>query len=163
MVRRGKPEELDAILKIYAAARRFMAENGNPTQWGEGYPPEDMVEEDLRLGQLYAVCDQADTPHGVFVYLAEPDPSYAVIEGAWLNERPYGTIHRVASDGTMKGVLGQAVDYCAARCPNLRADTHRNNRPMQHLLEKYGFQRCGTIHLDQRDGDSLRIAYQREG
>lgn len=163
MVRGGKPEELDAILAIYAAARRFMAEHGNPTQWGKSYPPRDMVEEDLRLGRLYVVCDQAGVPHGAFVYLAEPDPSYTTIDGAWLNDRPYGTIHRVASDGAVKGVLAQAVDHCAAICPNLRADTHKNNLPMQHLLEKYGFQRCGTINLDQRDGDTLRIAYQREG
>lgn len=43
--------------------------------------------------------------------------------------------------------------------PNLRADTHRNNRTMRHLLEKSGFRYCGIIHV--ADG-SERLAYQLE-
>ena len=37
--------------------------------------------------------------------------SYQVIEdGAWLNDTlPYGTIHRIAGDGSVKGLLGKAV------------------------------------------------------
>ena len=27
----------DAIMAIYASARKYMAANGNPTQWGNGY------------------------------------------------------------------------------------------------------------------------------
>lgn len=38
----------------------------------------------------------------------------------------------------------------------LRADTHADNKVMQHLLEKNGFVRCGNITL--ADGTS-RIAY----
>lgn len=32
------------ILEIYAKARKFMKENGNPTQWEEGYPSREVVE-----------------------------------------------------------------------------------------------------------------------
>ena len=53
MVRPAKPDELGRILEIYAAARRYMAENGNPAQWGSSYPRRELLEEDLRRGQLY--------------------------------------------------------------------------------------------------------------
>ncbi len=32
-------------------------------------------------------------------------------------------------------------------CQSLRADTHADNKIMQHLLEKNGFTRCGVIHV----------------
>ena len=32
------------ILEIYEKARKFMKENGNPTQWEEGYPSREIVE-----------------------------------------------------------------------------------------------------------------------
>ena len=41
---------------------------------------------------------------------------------------------------------------------NLRVDTHRDNRVMQHLLLQHGFTYCGIIHL--ASGDE-RLAYQR--
>lgn len=41
---------------------------------------------------------------------------------------------------------------------SIRIDTHRDNKPMQHLLNKNGFRYCGIIYLE--DGDE-RLAYQR--
>ena len=85
------------------------------------------------------------------------DPTYAVIEnGAWLNDRPYGTIHRIGSDGKKSGVLRHAADFCLERTKDLRIDTHEDNKIMQALVESYGFKRCGIIHID--DG-TPRIAY----
>ena len=46
---------------------------------------------------------------------------------------------------------------CFERWPNLRVDTHRDNKVMQHILTKYGFQRCGIIYV--KNGTE-RIAYQ---
>ena len=66
MVRPAKPDELGRILEIYAAARRYMAENGNPAQWGSSYPRRELLEEDLRRGQLYVVTE-GDKIHGAFV------------------------------------------------------------------------------------------------
>lgn len=43
-------------------------------------------------------------------------------------------------------------------CQSLRADTHADNKIMQHLLEKNGFARCGIIHVE--DG-TPRVAYQK--
>ena len=48
--------------------------------------------------------------------------------------------------------------WCAERCDSLRADTHADNKIMQHILEKNGFARCGIIHV--ADG-TPRIAYQK--
>ena len=96
----------------------------------------------------------------VFAFVLGPDPTYAKIEdGQWLNDAlPYGTIHRLASAGKRPGVATDVINWCLEHCESLRADTHADNKIMQHLLEKNGFTRCGIIHV--ADG-TPRIAYQR--
>ena len=56
--------------------------------------------------------------------------------------------HRRAAQGGASG----------GKQKSLRADTHADNKIMQHLLEKNGFTRCGVIHV--ADG-SPRFAYQK--
>ena len=79
-------------------------------------------------------------------------------EGKWLEDSPYGTIHRLASDGQIKGIFAACVSFCQNICPHLRADTHHDNLTMQHLLVKNGFAQCGIIYIS--DG-SPRIAYEK--
>lgn len=158
MVRPAKPDELGRIQEIYAAARRYMAENGNPAQWGNDYPQRELLKEDLRRGQLYVVTENGEV-HGVFVLALGEEPTYAEMEnGAWEHDGPYGTIHRVASDG--RGVFAQCVEFCRGRMERLRIDTHEKNVTMRHLIEKHGFARRGIIHVE--DG-SPRIAYEYGG
>lgn len=157
MIRPATPADLPAILEVYQAARSFMAANGNPTQWGTTYPAPIVLEEDIRLCRLYV--DQVDgRVCGVFMFAMGDDPTYTYIEeGNWISSSPYGVIHRVASDGTTRGVLRRCLDFCRGQCPHLRIDTHADNRIMQSLLTSEGFVRCGIIYVE--DG-TPRIAYE---
>ena len=161
-VRPAAAKDLDRIMEIYAAARETMRKNGNPNQWGTDHPPRGMISEDIRIGRSYAVCSRQNGREqisGVFVLIIGEDPTYKVIEdGEWLNDEPYGTIHRIAGDGSAKGVLEAALVFAAGRIRNIRIDTHHDNTIMQHLLDKYGFTRCGIIYV--ADG-TPRIAYHR--
>lgn len=150
--------DLDELERIFAAARRIMRESGNPTQWAGGYPSRDLVLGDIERGECHVVEHQGRAV-GTFMFAIGDDPTYAVIHnGAWLDDGPYGVLHRVASDGTVRGVLPTALDFCGQRIDSLRIDTHEDNAIMQHILEREGFARCGIIHC--HDG-SPRIAYQR--
>lgn len=154
-IRNAKMEELSKIEKVYAYARSFMARNGNPSQWGTTHPLTSQLQEDIRLGNLYVVENESGI-HGVFAFILGDDPTYAYIEdGAWHWSEPYGTIHRVASDGS-GGIFSAVLEYCRGRISYLRIDTHQDNKPMQHVIEKHSFKRCGIIYV--ADG-SLRIAY----
>lgn len=157
MIRLATHADLPAISDIYAHARSFMAANGNPVQWGTTYPAPELLEEDVRLGRLFV--DTTDGRIcGVFMFALGDDPTYAYIEdGAWLDNSPYGTIHRVASDGTTPGTLKRCVAFCRKQCAHLRIDTHADNHIMQKCIAKEGFTRCGTIYVE--DG-SPRIAYE---
>lgn len=156
-IRPAASEDLPAILEIYRIARKFMAETGNGTQWGDAYPPADLVQSDIENGYLHVITKN-NVIHGVFAFLTGSEPNYLVIEnGAWISDTPYRAIHRVASDGTCKGIVSLCMDYCKARCSHLRIDTHENNHVMQHVLEKNGFRKCGIIHLAN---GSPRIGYE---
>ena len=150
-IRQALLEEIPEIMKIYEAARCFMAEHGNPTQWVNGYPSEE--------GELY-VCVSDEEIAGVFMFTKKPDITYReIFQGKWLNEKPYGTMHRMASSGIQKGVSSFCLDWCFKQCGNVRGDTHNDNYVMQKVFEKNGFKRCGIIYVE--DG-TPRIAYQRE-
>lgn len=158
-IQRAVEADIPRIREIYAEARRFMAANGNPTQWTDGYPREEQIRRDLKLEQLY-VCREDGRIVGVFCYFLGNEPDYReIFEGAWLQDSPYGVVHRIAVVTGSRGVGSDCLHYAFSRCGNLRIDTHRDNIPMQKLLAKNGFQRCGIIYLT-KDG-SERIAYQK--
>lgn len=158
MIRQALFSDLPQILSIYAHARRFMAEHGNPTQWGNTRPTETDISARIARNELF-VLEDSDGIHGVFAFILGEDPTYHVIEnGQWLSNAPYGTIHAVASDGSIHGFLTQVVAYCLQIIRHLRIDTHPDNLIMQHVITKNGFTKCGIIHV--ADG-SPRFAYER--
>lgn len=160
-VRRSKMEDLPAMLELYAQARIFMRENGNPNQWDESYPSRELLEKDISYGNSYVVEDDDKRLAATFAFIKGEDPTYYGIEdGAWLNQEPYGTIHRLAGNGTYHGIASGCIGWCKNQIRNLRADTHEDNKIMQHLLEKNGFVRCGIIHVAN---GTPRIAYQFVG
>ena len=157
MIRLATDQDLAAIMEIYAIAKKYMADNGNPTQWANTYPAHEMLENDICSKQLFVYVHN-NIVHGVFAFIIGPDKTYSYIEnGSWKNNDTYGTIHRIASDGVVTGVFRQCVDFCKEKILNLRIDTHKDNHTMRHLIEKNGFERCGIIYV--KNGTS-RIAYQ---
>lgn len=158
-VRPSLPADVPEIMRVIRAARAYMKATGNPTQWGDDRPPQSTIERDIAAGNSYVVTDPTGRVCGTFAFIVGADPTYLVIrDGAWLNDELYGTIHRIASDGTVPGVFAAALAACSARVPNVRIDTHENNGTMRHLVEKHGFTRCGIITID--DGTD-RLAYQK--
>ena len=154
----AKEADLPRILEIYDIAKAYMRANGNPNQWNGAYPDLETLRTDIEKQRLY-VYKKDGRIHGVFMLLLEEEPTYAYIEdGSWREETPYGTIHRLAGDGEVKGLFAKCVAFCESKVKYLRADTHFDNHTMQHLLEKNGFERRGIIYL--KNGDP-RIAYQK--
>ena len=51
----------------------------------------------------------------------------------------------------------KAFDFCRSNIDEVRIDTHRDNKTMQHVVTKHGFKRCGIIYLEN---GAPRIAYQ---
>ncbi len=157
-IRHAELSDLPKILQIYAEARQFMRHSGNPNQWGNDRPQESTLLEDIKQRQLY-LCVENREILGVFAYIPGVDPTYLVIEGGqWLNDDPYGVIHRIAVVRHHIGVATNCMQWAFSQCGNLRIDTHADNLPMQKALQKWGFTYCGIIYL--ANGDP-RMAFQK--
>ncbi len=157
-IRKASLADLPQIMKIYGYAREQMRKNGNPNQWGTSRPYEEEIIKDIEKGNSYVII-KYDKIQAVFAFIIGNDPTYEVIEGKWLNSEPYGTVHRVASGGEINGVMNIILDFCKEIQPNIKIDTHKDNKIMRHILEKAGFTECGIIYIS--DG-TPRIAYQRK-
>lgn len=163
IIRKSDIQDLPHMQEIYAYARSFMAEHGNPNQWGPtNWPPEALLRQDIRDGHSYVCLDEDGRVIGTFFFIFGEDiePTYRVIEdGAWLGDGPYGVVHRVASDGSRPGIGAFCINWAYGQCGHLRIDTHGDNVVMQNLLKKLGFTHCGTIHVEE--DNYPRLAYEK--
>ena len=64
-IRKAQPADLDRIMEIYRAAKLFMDRTGNPTQWVDGYPRRELVEQEIQQGVCH-LCIVDGKMEGVF-------------------------------------------------------------------------------------------------
>ena len=162
--RHATMSDLPRMRVIYQRARELMAANGNPTQWGSTFPRESVVIDDIKRQRMMLLVDTKDGKERILAQFAVclgEDPTYTHIDGAWLDNDSYVTIHRIATSGLARHAARDCIRWALTHYGNVRADTHPNNKAMQHILESNGFARCGLIQLIDRPTDTTRIAYQR--
>ena len=156
-IRKSKPEDLPRLMEIFAHARSFMVSTGNPDQWAEDYPGRELLLKDIGSSDSYVV-QAGRAVVATFVLRAGDDPTYRVIyDGEWPDDGPYATIHRIASDGSRKGILHLVMKFALERFSSIRIDTHRDNRVMRAAILREGFRYCGIIRCWN---GTERLAYQ---
>ena len=181
IIREARPTDIPEVMKVMDAAKKIMRQSGNMHQWGEGYPSEAVIMADIERKGGFVIEDDDDDGErpssskivGYFAFLQSPEPTYArIYEGKWLDdERPYHVVHRIASLPDAHGIFCSIMDFCFSHDPNIRIDTHRDNRIMQHNIAKHGFTYCGIIYLASSDAPDRmspdtkrtqeRLAYQK--
>lgn len=162
IIRKSQITDLPKIMQIYECARQFMAENGNPTQWGnDKYPSINLVKQDIESETSY-VCEENGDIVGTFFFDFGKDiePTYEIIEeGNWKNNSAYSVIHRLASNFTIKGIGKKCFEWAYKQSNgHIRVDTHKDNKPLQNLLKKLGYKYCGIIFVRNK---SPRLAYEK--
>ncbi len=146
-------------LELFDIARSVMRNTGNMEQWTNGYPSREVIEDDIVAGNSYVCLDDEGEMVATFCFWQGKDDTYDYIEnGKWLNDKPYGVVHRLAGSGKIKGIGSYCLQWCFDRCFNIRVDTHRDNWVMQSVLRKNGFTECGIIYL--KNG-APRVAFQK--
>lgn len=153
------PDDAERILEVFAAAKAIMVADVNTKQWINGYPSLEAVSADIERNGGFVVEDDGRIV-AYFAFLPSPEPTYATIyDGKWVDDTlPYHVVHRIASFPEAHGIFQSAMEFCFAHDRNIRIDTHRDNRIIQHNILKHGFQNCGIILL--ANGDE-RLAYQK--
>lgn len=158
-IRKTTMDDLDKVCRIYKGAQEFMRSGGNPEQWGNVHPPRELIVSDVHAGKSYVCVDeQSGEIVAVFYFAIEVDKTYAKIDGQWLDDEPYGVIHRIARSRTGKGAGSFCLEWCYEQHNNIRIDTHKSNEQMINLLKRLEYSYCGIIWIE--NGDE-RLAFQK--
>ena len=102
----AEPEQVDAMVAITEQARANMAAMGID-QWQCGYPDRSTWEADVAAGAAYVALDEGRVV-AVFRYADESEAAYETLEGEWLTDGPYATVHRCAVDPACWGAASSA-------------------------------------------------------
>lgn len=145
-VRKTTYSDIDPIMAIYEYARQRMRLTGNSTQWVNGYPSVEIIRNDITEGNSYVIEDRGAIT-GVFTFIIGDEPTYKNIKGAWPDNLPYGTIHRIAAAPDCTGIGDTALNFCLTFNVNIRIDTHSDNAPMLGWIVSRGFKYCGIIYV----------------
>lgn len=166
-IRRAQRTDLDAICDITDQAKLSIAAMGFD-QWQQGYPNREIWKQDIDEGLAYVAVDRGEVV-GMFRYSVDPEAAYEAIEGRWLTEDPYASIHRCAVNQECRGqgIINALFEYACKMAAadgmrSVRIDTHPDNSPMKRALEKAGFELCGTVVLvDGVEAGGTRVAFEK--
>lgn len=170
MVRLANINDAQQISEIFEDAKEKFANDGT-YQWKGIYPNIDSFYQDLKK-EVVIVYEENGLIIGTATIVFSIDKNYNEIDGAWVNNDKYVSIHRIA---TRKGFLKRGIASALFKeaelialnngITNIKIDTHQNNISMRSLLEKLDYIECGIIILLNREDLSLkereRVAYQK--
>ncbi|HHV71782.1 MAG TPA: GNAT family N-acetyltransferase [Clostridia bacterium] len=162
--RRTGESDINKIMNIIRQAQDYFKEEGID-QWQNNYPNSEIIKGDVEKGYGYVLVEEGEIIGTVAVSF-DGEKTYAKIyDGKWISNFDYAVIHRMAVDSNFKGqglasiIIKNIEKMCLIRdIHSMRIDTHEDNRAMQRLLEKNGFQCCGIIYLED---NSKRLAFEK--
>lgn len=163
-LRKAAPNEAEICYQCIEDARAYHKSMGFE-QWHPDYPTRQTVDEDIAQNIGYAfVGDEGVIGYCCIVFGDEP--AYHRIDGAWKTDRPYAVVHRMAFNekarggGLSKEAINLIKDLCRAQhISAIRVDTQDENKVMQHILDREGFEYCGLIQFD----GGPKLAYEWDG
>ena len=158
----AQTSHLQAIMTIIGQAKVRMGAQ-HIDQWQDGYPNEESILSDIRNKQGHVFLkDRQVVAYAAIV--SGKDPYYENIDGQWLTNNNYITVHRIAvhDDFLHRGYADHIIRYAEKNAkmqgiPSFRIDTHHDNLFMRNLIRNNGFTYCGIVQV--RDGE--RLAYEK--
>ena len=168
MIKLADEKDIFGIYSCIKDAKKMLKESGSD-QWQDtdGYPSMDTIKEYVSKREMYVNVINNEIA-GCIALCSGIDKSYTEIDGEWLNDEPYYTLHLMAvkANHYRKGVAKELIEEMKKialkdHIYNLKVDTKKENIPMSSLLLKLGFVKTGVIDI-KRDGvlDPKRDAYQ---
>lgn len=152
-IRLANTSDTNRIFEIYEYARAYMKAHGNPNQWGDNRPEKSVTKDDIKNQRCYVMEDYGHI-FACFVFTIGFEKEY---EAKFPSNDKYGVIHRVASDGSKRGIVERIVDFAKGKVNLIRIDTHEDNKTMQKCIERQNFKKLGIIYLEDK---SARILYE---
>lgn len=164
IIRKATTLDIKKILRIVEDARVQIKALGFK-QWTDDYPNHETFKKDILNNELYVIVYDKEIA-GMMALVKSINLDYNKIDGKWLSNAKYYTIHRLAIKKEYRHLkLAQELFNYAYKIAlndsvNLRIDTHPKNVPMINLITKMGYTYCGKITLLNEKTEPLRLAYE---
>lgn len=160
--RKATQNDIPEIWKILQQSIERRKNDGS-TQWQDGYPNLSTVENDVEKGYNY-ILTLENKIIATAALIFNDEPTYDVIDGAWLTNGDFLVVHRVGVSDEVAG-KGFATKFFHIledfakenEIYSIKVDTNFDNLAMLKILEKLGYTYCGEIQV--RDG--VRKAFEK--
>ena len=120
-IRPAAEQDLPRILEIYDHARQYMAQTGNPNQWGKTNPPRETLEADITQRNLHVVEENGEII-GVFEDNKIVLRKIAPHEKGWFTEKVIETsAPTFGHAGGDIALIESFVDILMGKAPDFRA------------------------------------------
>jgi len=154
MIRKGKLEDIDAIMEMTKACAKAMIAIGI-YQWNDHYPNPTAFKNDIKHNALY-VLQINGTIKGTIVISTLMDDEYVPIK--WLTENHNNIyIHRLAIHPKLQGqgYAQKLMDFAESfakdnNYASIRLDTFSQNKRNQKFYELRGYKRLGDIYFPKQ-------------
>lgn len=111
----------------------------------------EILKRDIEIGKGYLLKIDGENA-GYMCIDFDGEPAYDDILGKWRTDGAYAVVHRMAfkRECTGKGLADTAFGLIEKLCTEngvfcIRVDTDPENKRMQHVLKRQGFESCGVI------------------
>lgn len=162
ILRKANFSEIPLIWTILQQAIEQRKQDGSK-QWQNGYPNEQTIHEDIRLGNGYILVEN-DVVIAYAAIIFGMDPAYLEIQGQWITNDACVVIHRVATSNAVKGrgiatrLLKMIEELCVSQQVfSIKVDTNFDNVPMLKILDRLSYTYCGEVFFS----GAARRAYEK--
>ena len=140
---------LSDIMIIVNDAKTYLKNQGSK-QWNlpDGYPDETTILNDIKRNECYLYIEDNNII-GTMSIIEKTDENYNEINGSWLTNNPYASIHRIAIKNThhkknvgVKMLLEAEEIVKSKNLYSIKIDTHNRNIPMTKTILKAGYTYC---------------------
>lgn len=160
--RKAMPADASQIWIILQQAI-IRRKNDGSNQWQDGYPNEQVVQNDITNEIGYVLTDENNII-GYAAIIFNDEPAYENIKGTWLTNGDFLVVHRVAiTDDSIGQGLAQKIFLFIEELAkkhninSIKVDTNFDNLAMLNIFKKLDYIYCGEVIL--RDG--LRKAFEK--
>lgn len=169
MLKQATEFDLKIIMQIINDAKEYLRKQDS-LQWNlpDGYPSEYDLLKDIKNENCYIYLEK-NIVVGTMSIIYTPDENYDEINGKWLTNASYASIHRMAIKSThhnkgigLKMLLEAERIIKSNKVYSIKIDTHKINIPMTKTILKAGYTYCGVIKLKRSNIDNLRDGYEKK-
>lgn len=155
MIRNAKTEDVSKIMKIVDEIKKMMKQEGNP-QWHASYPLEEDFFKDIQKKELY-VYEEENQIKGFLCIKNSEKEEYQFIPNLELREGY--SFHRlgVSSNDRHQHIALKLMEYGEKKALEnnikiLKGDTEMNNKRMNNLFQKLGYQKITAFEYPKEPG-----------